>query len=47
VPALALAVGEPADRQQVRSIEQADAVDQFKPNTGVQFVCDFREAGAA
>ena len=45
MPAFALAVGEPADRQQIRRLEQTDAVGQVEPQTGVEFFSDVRKAG--
>jgi hypothetical protein len=43
---LALTVGEPADGQQVRRLEQPDAVDGIETDPGVQFIGDVGEAGA-
>jgi hypothetical protein len=45
VATFAVAVGEPADCQQIRRLEQTDAVGQVQPQTGVEFFSDVRKAG--
>ena len=42
---LALAVREPADGQQVRRLEQADAVLEVEAHAGIELVGDVVEAG--
>ena len=43
---LALAIGQPADGEQIRRLEQADAVVERQPLAGVELVGDVGEAGA-
>ena len=45
MPLLALAIGEPADRQQIRRLEQAHAVVETQALAGVELVGDVGEAG--
>jgi hypothetical protein len=45
VPLLALPVGEPADREHIRRVEQADAVRQIQTDAGCKLLFDVGEAG--
>ena len=45
MPLLALAVGEPADGEQVGAVEQPDAVARDQALAGVELVGDVGEAG--
>ena len=45
MPALALPVGEPANGEQVRALEQTDAVVEREPEAGLDFVGDIRHSG--
>ena len=47
MPPLALAVGEPADGEQIGRLEQADAVVEVEPDAGVEFFGDVGEAGGS
>jgi hypothetical protein len=47
VPLLALAVRQPADEEQVVTLEQANAIAEIEPNAAVEFVCDVGQAGGA
>ena len=40
MPPLTLAVGQPADRQQIRAVEKVQSVCQIEPDTGVEFLGD-------
>ena len=42
---LALAVGEPADGEQIRRLEQPDAVVEVETHAGVELLGDVGEAG--
>jgi hypothetical protein len=45
VALLALAVRQPGDRQQVRALEQPDAVVEAQTSSGVELIGDLGEAG--
>src|SRR5207253_10835466 len=47
VPPLALAIGEPADREQVGTVKQAHAFVERQPDAGVELVSDISETGRA
>jgi hypothetical protein len=46
VPFLSLAIGEPAHGQQIRTVEQPDAVVERQPFAGGELVSDVAEAEA-
>jgi hypothetical protein len=45
VTLLALAIGEPADRKQIRRLEQPHAVVEREPLAGLEFAVDLGQSG--
>ena len=45
VPALALAVGEPADGEQIRTVEQSDAFVEIEAQAGIELGGDIGQTG--
>src|SRR5207247_5493714 len=47
VPLLALAIGEPADEQEIVGLEQTNSIGEVESNAAVKLFCDIGDAGGA